>query len=115
MFSSVSTSVIPALDSHTPIFASSFTMEGLLKWSLSGLPILFLTVADWYFAVLMAQSFILGIGRLMNHHWAGNVFDREALEELSKEGVTLVSSLMQSSVFKPSISAPNYHPCCQYC
>ncbi|KAF6161431.1 hypothetical protein GIB67_009310 [Kingdonia uniflora] len=48
--------VIPALDSNTPIFASSFTME------------------------------------IDESPLDGKVFDREALEQLSKEGVTLMMS-----------------------
>lgn len=76
---------------------------------------------DWFSDVLMEQFFIPGTGRyaILSHRYMlsqvlcihflftceiyiqqidespldGKVFDREALEELSKEGVTLVSEL----------------------
>lgn len=98
------------------------SMLGHLKLSLSGSPIQFLIVVDWFSDVLMGLYFILGTGRysiwfifhpslnsLALTFWTtsaihilqidespldGQVFDREALEELSKEGVTLVSLLI---------------------
>ncbi|KAI8529198.1 hypothetical protein RHMOL_Rhmol12G0205800 [Rhododendron molle] len=112
--------VIPALDSHTPIFASSFTME-LIKKRLrefgmfvpNRLKILRTrrrfcagpfeiepirvthSIPDCCGLVLRcADGTILHTGdwKIDESPLDGNVFDREALEELSKEGVTLMMS-----------------------
>ncbi|KAG5523079.1 hypothetical protein RHGRI_035030 [Rhododendron griersonianum] len=123
--------VIPALDSHTPIFASSFTME-LIKKRLrefgmfvpNRLKILRTrrrfcagpfeiepirvthSIPDCCGLVLRcADGTILHTGdwKIDESPLDGNIFDREALEELSKEGVTLVSSVF--SIFQ-SIGDP---------
>ncbi|OVA17533.1 SANT/Myb domain [Macleaya cordata] len=112
--------VIPALDSHTPIFASSFTME-LIKKRLKEFGIYvpyrlkaFRTrkkfnagpfevepirvthsIPDCCGLVLRcSDGTILHTGdwKIDESPLDGNVFDREALEELSKEGVTLMMS-----------------------
>lgn len=112
--------VIPALDSNTPIFASSFTME-LMKKRLKehGIFIpsrlkIFRTrkkfvagpfeiepirvthsIPDCCGLVLRcSDGTILHTGdwKIDETPLDGNVFDREALEELSKEGVTLMMS-----------------------
>ncbi|XP_019415346.1 PREDICTED: uncharacterized protein LOC109326906 isoform X1 [Lupinus angustifolius] len=112
--------VIPALDSNTPIFASSFTME-LIKKRLKehGIFIpsrlkIFRTrkkftagpfeiepirvthsIPDCSGLVLRcSDGTILHTGdwKIDESPLDGNVFDREALEELSKEGVTLMMS-----------------------
>lgn len=112
--------VIPALDSHTPIFASSFTME-LIKKRLKEFGIflpsrlkVFKTkrkfmagpfeiepirvthsIPDCCGLVLRcADGTILHTGdwKIDESPLDGKVFDREALEELSKEGVTLMMS-----------------------
>ncbi|KAG5537162.1 hypothetical protein RHGRI_024558 [Rhododendron griersonianum] len=112
--------VIPALDSHTPIFASSFTME-LIKRRLKEFGIflpsrlkVFRTkmrfsagpfeiepirvthsIPDCCGLVLRcADGTILHTGdwKIDESPLDGKVFDREALEELSKEGVTLMMS-----------------------
>ncbi|KAG2676182.1 hypothetical protein I3760_12G040900 [Carya illinoinensis] len=112
--------VIPALDSRTPIFASSFTME-LIKKRLkeNGIFVssrlkLFRTrrkfmagpfeiepirvthsIPDCCGLVLRcADGTILHTGdwKIDETPLDGKVFDREALEELSKEGVTLMMS-----------------------
>lgn len=112
--------VIPALDSHTPIFASSFTME-LIKKRLKEFGIfvpsrlkVFKTrrrfvagpfevepitvthsIPDCCGLVFRcADGTILHTGdwKIDESPLDGNVFDREALEELSKEGVTLMMS-----------------------
>ncbi|KAJ4712552.1 Ribonuclease J [Melia azedarach] len=112
--------VIPALDSHTPIFASSFTME-LIKKRLKENGIFvpsrlktFKTrrkfmagpfeiepirvthsIPDCCGLVLRcADGTILHTGdwKIDESPLDGKVFDREALEELSKEGVTLMMS-----------------------
>ncbi|KAL6996987.1 hypothetical protein U1Q18_007111 [Sarracenia purpurea var. burkii] len=112
--------VIPALDSHTPIFASSFTME-LIKKRLKEFGIfvpsrlkMFKTrrkfnagpfeiepirvthsIPDCCGLVLRcADGTILHTGdwKIDESPLDGKVFDREALEELSKEGVTLMMS-----------------------
>ncbi|KAA8542137.1 hypothetical protein F0562_023289 [Nyssa sinensis] len=112
--------VIPALDSHTPIFASSFTME-LIKKRLKEFGIfvpsrlkVFRTrrrfnagpfeiepitvthsIPDCCGLVLRcADGTILHTGdwKIDESPLDGKVFDREALEELSKEGVTLMMS-----------------------
>ncbi|KAG2676181.1 hypothetical protein I3760_12G040900 [Carya illinoinensis] len=114
------TLVIPALDSRTPIFASSFTME-LIKKRLkeNGIFVssrlkLFRTrrkfmagpfeiepirvthsIPDCCGLVLRcADGTILHTGdwKIDETPLDGKVFDREALEELSKEGVTLMMS-----------------------
>ncbi|XP_059443585.1 ribonuclease J isoform X2 [Corylus avellana] len=114
------TLVIPALDSRTPIFASSFTME-LIKKRLKENGIFLpsrlkvfrtrrkfmagpfeiepLTVThsipDCCGLVLRcADGTILHTGdwKIDETPLDGKVFDREALEELSKEGVTLMMS-----------------------
>ncbi|KAF9605361.1 hypothetical protein IFM89_016914 [Coptis chinensis] len=112
--------VIPALDSHTPIFASSFTMELIRKrlkefgiFVQSRLKIFstkkkFLagpfevepirvthSIPDCCGLVLRCtDGTILHTGdwKIDESPLDGNVFDREALEELSKEGVTLMMS-----------------------
>ncbi|XP_058070813.1 ribonuclease J-like isoform X2 [Magnolia sinica] len=112
--------VIPALDSHTPIFASSFTME-LIKKRLKEFGIFvpsrlklfkirkkFLagpfevepirvthSIPDCCGLVLRcSDGTILHTGdwKIDESPLDGKVFDREALEELSKEGVTLMMS-----------------------
>ncbi|KAM7471508.1 hypothetical protein LguiA_009691 [Lonicera macranthoides] len=112
--------VIPALDSRTPIFASSFTME-LIKKRLKEFGIfvpsrlkMFRTkkrftagpfeiepirvthsIPDCSGLVLRcADGTILHTGdwKIDESPLDGKVFDREALEELSKEGVTLMMS-----------------------
>ncbi|XP_010519514.1 PREDICTED: uncharacterized protein LOC104798948 isoform X1 [Tarenaya hassleriana] len=112
--------VIPALDSHTPIFASSFTME-LIKKRLkeNGIfvpsrlktfktrrkfmagpfeiePITVThSIPDCCGLVLRcADGTILHTGdwKIDESPLDGKVFDRQALEELSKEGVTLMMS-----------------------
>ncbi|KAF5460045.1 hypothetical protein F2P56_019944 [Juglans regia] len=114
------TLVIPALDSRTPIFASSFTME-LIKKRLkeNGIFVssrlkVFRTrrkfmagpfeiepirvthsIPDCCGLVLRcADGTILHTGdwKIDETPLDGKVFDREALEELSKEGVTLMMS-----------------------
>lgn len=114
------TLVIPALDSHTPIYASSFTME-LIKKRLkeSGIFIpsrlkvfkcrkKFLagpfeveplrvthSIPDCCGLVLRCKDgtiFHTGDWKIDESPLDGKVFDREALEELSKEGVTLMMS-----------------------
>ncbi|PSR95932.1 Ribonuclease [Actinidia chinensis var. chinensis] len=112
--------VIPALDSHTPIFASSFTMELIKKrliefgifvpsrlkvfrtrkrFSAGPFEIEPITVThsipDCCGLVLRcADGTILHTGdwKIDESPLDGKVFDREALEELSKEGVTLMMS-----------------------
>ncbi|GER36295.1 ribonuclease J [Striga asiatica] len=117
--------VIPALDSQTPIYASSFTME-LIKKRLKEFGIfvpsrlkVFKTrrrfvagpfevepirvthsIPDCSGLVFRcADGTILHTGdwKIDESPLDGNVFDREALEELSKEGVTLVRSMMSDS------------------
>ncbi|XP_057970233.1 ribonuclease J isoform X2 [Malania oleifera] len=112
--------VIPALDPRTPVFASSFTME-LIKKRLKEFGIfvpsrlrLFRTrrkfiagpfeiepirvthsIPDCCGLVLRcADGTILHTGdwKIDESPRDGKVFDREALEELSKEGVTLMMS-----------------------
>lgn len=112
--------VIPALDARTPIFASSFTME-LIKKRLKEFGIfipsrlkIFKTkrrfdagpfevepirvthsIPDCCGLVLRcADGTILHTGdwKIDETPLDGKVFDREALEELSKEGVTLMMS-----------------------
>ncbi|KAF1893247.1 hypothetical protein Lal_00001695 [Lupinus albus] len=105
--------VIPALDSNTPIFASSFTMEEHGIFIPSRLKI-FRTrkkftagpfeiepirvthsIPDCNGLVLRcSDGTILHTGdwKIDESPLDGNVFDREALEELSKEGVTLMMS-----------------------
>ncbi|KAI3463630.1 hypothetical protein Pfo_020293 [Paulownia fortunei] len=112
--------VIPALDSQTPIFASSFTME-LIKKRLKEFGIfvpsrlkVFKTrrrfvagpfevepisvthsIPDCSGLVFRcADGTILHTGdwKIDESPLDGKVFDREALEELSKEGVTLMMS-----------------------
>ncbi|XP_057970235.1 ribonuclease J isoform X4 [Malania oleifera] len=114
------TLVIPALDPRTPVFASSFTME-LIKKRLKEFGIfvpsrlrLFRTrrkfiagpfeiepirvthsIPDCCGLVLRcADGTILHTGdwKIDESPRDGKVFDREALEELSKEGVTLMMS-----------------------
>ncbi|XP_057438865.1 ribonuclease J isoform X2 [Lotus japonicus] len=112
--------VIPALDSNTPIFASSFTMELIKKRLkehgifLSSRLRVFSTrtkfvagpfevepirvthsIPDCCGLVLRcSDGTILHTGdwKIDETPLDGNVFDREALEELSKEGVTLMMS-----------------------
>ncbi|CAJ1943656.1 unnamed protein product [Sphenostylis stenocarpa] len=112
--------VIPALDSHTPIFASSFTMElirkrlkdhGIFvpsrlkvfrtrkKFMAGPFEIEPITVThsipDCSGLVLRcSDGTILHTGdwKIDETPLDGKVFDREALEELSKEGVTLMMS-----------------------
>ncbi|XP_027919725.1 ribonuclease J isoform X3 [Vigna unguiculata] len=112
--------VIPALDSHTPIFASSFTMElirkrlkdhGIFvpsrlkvfrtrkKFMAGPFEIEPITVThsipDCCGLVLRcSDGTILHTGdwKIDENPLDGKVFDREALEELSKEGVTLMMS-----------------------
>ncbi|KAK6153971.1 hypothetical protein DH2020_013610 [Rehmannia glutinosa] len=103
--------VIPALDSDTPIFASSFTME-LIKKRLKEFGIL---VPSRLKLFKTRRRFIAGpfevepitvthsipdcsgldfsaVLMIDESPLDGKVFDREALEELSKEGVTLMMS-----------------------
>ncbi|EPS67461.1 hypothetical protein M569_07313, partial [Genlisea aurea] len=112
--------VIPALDSHTPIFASSFTVE-LIKKRLKEFGIF---VPSRLKVFRIRKRFVAGPfevepirvthsipdcsglvfrcadGTILHTgDWKidetpldGKVFDREALEELSKEGVTLMMS-----------------------
>ncbi|CAI9753088.1 unnamed protein product [Fraxinus pennsylvanica] len=112
--------VIPALDSHTPIFASSFTME-LIKKRLKEFGIfvpsrlkVFKTrrkfvagpfeiepiavthsIPDCSGLVLRcADGIILHTGdwKIDESPLDGRTFDRDALEELSREGVSLMMS-----------------------
>ncbi|XP_019175499.1 PREDICTED: uncharacterized protein LOC109170789 isoform X2 [Ipomoea nil] len=112
--------VIPALDSDTPIFASSFTLE-LIKKRLKEFSIfvpsrlkVFKTrrrftagpfevepirvthsIPDCCGLVLRCDAGTIlhtGDWKIDESPLDGNVFDREALEELSKEGVTLMMS-----------------------
>lgn len=112
--------VIPALDSHTPIYASSFTVE-LIKKRLkengifvpSRLKVFKMkkrftagpfeiepirvthSIPDCCGLVLRcADGIILHTGdwKIDESPLDGKVFDRETLEELSKEGVTLMMS-----------------------
>ncbi|CAN6251827.1 unnamed protein product [Urochloa humidicola] len=112
--------VIPALDSSTPIFASSFTME-LIKKRLkefgiflsSRLKVLRIkkrfqagpfevepirvthSIPDCCGLVLRCGDGIIfhtGDWKIDESPVDGKIFDREALEELSKEGVTLMMS-----------------------
>ncbi|XP_068665171.1 ribonuclease J-like isoform X2 [Aristolochia californica] len=114
------TSVIPALDSNTPIFASSFTME-LIKKRLKEFGIFvqsrlkvfrirkkFLagpfevepirvthSIPDCCGLVLRcSDGTILHTGdwKIDESPLDGKMFDREVLEQLSKEGVTLMMS-----------------------
>uniref|UniRef100_A0A804P3R7 RNA-metabolising metallo-beta-lactamase family protein n=1 Tax=Zea mays TaxID=4577 RepID=A0A804P3R7_MAIZE len=114
------TSVIPALDSTTPIFASSFTME-LIKKRLkefgiflsSRLKVLRIkkrfqagpfevepirvthSIPDCCGLVLRCGDGIIfhtGDWKIDESPVDGKNFDRQALEELSKEGVTLMMS-----------------------
>ncbi|XP_028765043.1 ribonuclease J isoform X2 [Neltuma alba] len=113
-------SVIPALDTHTPIFASSFTMELIRKrlkehgiFVPSRLKVFrtrkkFLagpfeiepirvthSIPDCCGLVLRcSDGTILHTGdwKIDEQPLDGKVFDREVLEELSKEGVTLMMS-----------------------
>lgn len=112
--------VIPALDSHTPIFASSFTME-LIKKRLKEFGIFlssrlkefkikrkFLagpfevepirvthSIPDCCGLVLRCNDgtiFHTGDWKIDESPVDGQIFDREGLEQLSKEGVTLMMS-----------------------
>ncbi|XP_073024962.1 ribonuclease J-like isoform X2 [Primulina eburnea] len=112
--------VIPALDAHTPIFASSFTME-LIKKRLKEFGILVpsrlkvfktrrrfvagpfevepITVthsipdcAGLVFRCADGTILHTGDWKIDESPLDGKVFDRVALEELSKEGVTLMMS-----------------------
>ncbi|GAB4842818.1 hypothetical protein Ancab_012795 [Ancistrocladus abbreviatus] len=112
--------VIPALDSHTPIFASSFTME-LIKKRLKEFGIfvpsrlqVFRTRKKFMagpfeiepirvthsipdccgLVIRCADGTILHTGdwKIDETPLDGQVFDRAALDELSKEGVTLMMS-----------------------
>ncbi|MCL7026554.1 hypothetical protein MKW94_023180 [Papaver nudicaule] len=111
--------VIPALDSHTPIFASSFTME-LIKKRLKEFGIFtsrlkpFKTkkkftagpfevepirvthsIPDCCGLVLRCKDGTIlhtGDWKIDESPLDGKVFDRETLEDLSKEGVTLMMS-----------------------
>ncbi|XP_073024963.1 ribonuclease J-like isoform X3 [Primulina eburnea] len=114
------TLVIPALDAHTPIFASSFTME-LIKKRLKEFGILVpsrlkvfktrrrfvagpfevepITVthsipdcAGLVFRCADGTILHTGDWKIDESPLDGKVFDRVALEELSKEGVTLMMS-----------------------
>ncbi|URE22834.1 RNA-metabolising metallo-beta-lactamase [Musa troglodytarum] len=102
--------VIPALDSHTPIFASSFTME-LIKRRLKEFGIF---VPSRLKEIKVRKKFHAGPFEVepirVTHSIPdccglvpaalmidespldGKVFDRDALEQLSKEGVTLMMS-----------------------
>ncbi|KAJ4757995.1 Ribonuclease J 1 [Rhynchospora pubera] len=112
--------VIPALDPNTPIYASSFTME-LIKKRLKEFGIFVFsrlkvfTVRDRFLAgpfevepirvthsipdccglvIRCSDGTILHTGdwKIDEAPLDGNVFDRETLEQLSKEGVTLMMS-----------------------
>lgn len=112
--------VIPALDSNTPIFASSFTME-LIKKRLKEFGIFLSSrlksfrvrnrfqagpfevepirvthsIPDCCGLVLRCGDgtiFHTGDWKIDESPVDGKIFDREALEELSKEGVTLMMS-----------------------
>ncbi|CAL9130137.1 unnamed protein product [Musa textilis] len=112
--------VIPALDSHTPIFASSFTME-LIKRRLKEFGIFVPSrlkefkvrkkfhagpfevepirvthsIPDCCGLVLRCTDgtiFHTGDWKIDESPLDGKVFDRDALEQLSKEGVTLMMS-----------------------
>ncbi|KAF8408407.1 hypothetical protein HHK36_007559 [Tetracentron sinense] len=112
--------VIPALDSRTPIFASSFTME-LIKKRLKEFGIfapsrlkVFRTRRKFHAGPFEVESITVthsipdccglvlrcadgtilhtGDWKIDESPLDGKVFDREALEELSKEGVTLMMS-----------------------
>ncbi|CAL9043194.1 unnamed protein product [Musa banksii] len=112
--------VIPALDSHTPIFASSFTME-LIKRRLKEFGIFVPSrlkefkvrkkfqagpfevepirvthsIPDCCGLVLRCSDgtiFHTGDWKIDESPLDGKVFDRVALEQLSKEGVTLMMS-----------------------
>ncbi|XP_020217325.1 ribonuclease J isoform X2 [Cajanus cajan] len=112
--------VIPALDSHTPIFASSFTMELIRKrlkdhgifvpsrlkvfrtrkkfvagpFEIEPITVTH-SIPDCCGLVLRcSDGTILHTGdwKIDETPLDGRVFDREALEELSKEGVTLMMS-----------------------
>ncbi|XP_020104751.1 uncharacterized protein LOC109721501 isoform X2 [Ananas comosus] len=112
--------VIPALDSNTPIFASSFTME-LIKKRLKEFGIFLSSrlkafkvrrkfcagpfevepirvthsIPDCCGLVLRCSDgtiFHTGDWKIDESPVDGKIFDREALEELSKEGVTLMMS-----------------------
>ncbi|KAL2321700.1 hypothetical protein Fmac_026079 [Flemingia macrophylla] len=112
--------VIPALDSHTPIFASSFTMELIRKrlkdhgifvpsrlrvfrtrkkfvagpFEIEPITVTH-SIPDCCGLVLRcSDGTILHTGdwKIDETPLDGKVFDREALEELSKEGVTLMMS-----------------------
>ncbi|XP_006647353.1 ribonuclease J isoform X2 [Oryza brachyantha] len=114
------TSVIPALDSSTPIFASSFTME-LIKRRLKEFGIFLSSrlkvfrvrkrfqagpfeveplrvthsIPDCCGLVLRCADGIIfhtGDWKIDESPVDGKNFDRQALEELSKEGVTLMMS-----------------------
>ncbi|CAN0905947.1 Ribonuclease J [Linum grandiflorum] len=112
--------VIPALDAHTPIFASSFTMELIKKrlkehglflpsrlkvfrtrkrFSAGPFEIEPITVThsipDCSGLILRCSDGIIlhtGDWKIDESPLDGKPFDREALEELSKEGVTLMMS-----------------------
>ncbi|KAJ6820301.1 uncharacterized protein M6B38_397985 [Iris pallida] len=119
--------VIPALDQRTPIFASSFTLE-LIKKRLKEFGIFptsrfkvfkckkkFLagpfevepirvthSIPDCCGLVLRCSDGIIfhtGDWKIDETPLDGKVFDREALEELSKEGVTLVGFLWTNTYF----------------
>ncbi|KAG8388085.1 hypothetical protein BUALT_Bualt02G0088500 [Buddleja alternifolia] len=101
--------VIPALDSHTPIFASSFTMELIKKrlkefgmFTPSRLKV-FKTKRKFVAGPFEVEPITVThsipdcsglVFRCADDESPldGKVFDREALEELSKEGVTLMMS-----------------------
>lgn len=112
--------VIPALDSHTPIFASSFTMELIRKrlkdhgifvpsrlkvfrtrkkfvagpFEIEPITVTH-SIPDCCGLVLRCSDGIIlhtGDWKIDETPLDGRVFDREALEELSKEGVTLMMS-----------------------
>ncbi|WOK96599.1 hypothetical protein Cni_G05306 [Canna indica] len=112
--------VIPALDSHTPIFASSFTME-LIKKRLKEFGIFVPSrlkefkvrrrfqagpfevepirvthsIPDCCGLVLRCSDgtiFHTGDWKIDESPLDGKIFDRDALEQLSKEGVTLMMS-----------------------
>ncbi|KAG8070937.1 hypothetical protein GUJ93_ZPchr0006g46219 [Zizania palustris] len=112
--------VIPALDSSTPIFASSFTME-LIKRRLKEFGIFLSSrlksfrvrkrfqagpfeveplrvthsIPDCCGLVLRCDDGIIfhtGDWKIDESPVDGKIFDRQALEELSKEGVTLMMS-----------------------
>lgn len=112
--------VIPALDSHTPIFASSFTME-LIKRRLKEFGIFVPSrlkefkvrkkfhagpfevepirvthsIPDCCGLVLRCSDgtiFHTGDWKIDESPLDGKIFDRVALEQLSKEGVTLMMS-----------------------